>query len=541
MTTLRADEIPWSGEDLRLGDERAETTETAELDIEPVEQEIEPRFHTAAPETRHVRRAQQRAERMARTHLVTSTRAVDEPLILDPSDPLPSARLFVERSHEIDGIVALRHQSGMFYAYDPKLSAYRDADETSVRADLYSFLEDAQRWTEPKRDRPPTLVPFQPTKSKIENVLDALRAVYNLPASCAAPCWLQDSPGLDPLEIVACRNGLLHIPTRQLLPATPHFFTLNGLDFAYDPDATHPKHWFRFLDDLWPDDLESREALQEWIGYLLTMQTRFQKIGMLVGQKRSGKGTIGRVIRRLLGDQNVCGPALSNMAEQFGLSVLIGKSAAIIADARISGRTDTAVITERLLSISGEDTLSVPRKYLPDWTGKLSSRFLLLTNELPKIEDASGALASRFVVLRLTNSFYGREDHQLFDRFIPELPGILTWALEGWDRLYARGRFLQPQTSADLIQQFEDLGSPIGAFIRDQCDVGHGSQVMHQRLFDAWKAWCQENGRDKPGTVQTFGRNLRAALPWLGETFPRVLGKRMRYYQGIRLQDGGDA
>jgi putative DNA primase/helicase len=322
-----------------------------------------------------------------------------------------------------------------------------------------------------------------------------------------------------------------------LLAPTPAFFTLHGLDFAVDPDAPPPVHWFRFLDDLWPDDPASRDTLQEWIGYCLTPRTHLQKIFLIVGPKRSGKGTIGRVMRRLLGERHVSGPTLANISEQFGLSILIGKSVAIIADARISGRTDTAVLTERLLSISGEDTLSIPRKFLPDWTGKLPTRFLLMTNELPRIEDASGALASRFLVLTLHESFYGREDHRLLDRFLPELPGILNWALEGWDRLYARGRFVQPSSAAALVHEFEDLGSPIGAFVREYCEVGQGNDVPTDRLFQAWKAWCAENGRERPGTVQTFGRNLRAVLPSLGETQPRVLGTRVRYYDGIRLRD----
>jgi putative DNA primase/helicase len=164
---------------------------------------------------------------------------------------------------------------------------------------------------------------------------------------------------------------------------------------------------------------------------------------------------------------------------------------------------------------------------------------MLLTNELPRIEDASGALASRFVILALHDSFLGREDHTLLDRLVPELPAILNWALTGRDRLYSRGRFLQPSTATNLIQQFEDLGSPIRAFIRERCDVGQGHEVMAQRLFEVWKGWCHENGRDKPGTIQTFGRNLRAASPWLGETFPRELGRRVRYYQGLRI--GGDS
>lgn len=355
-----------------------------------------------------------------------------------------------------------------------------------------------------------------------------------------SPCWLDDDPSLDPRDILPCRNGLLHIPTRQLRPPSAAFFTLQGLDFTYDHDAPRADAWLQFLADLWPDDLESQSALQEWMGYLLTPRTDFQKIGMLVGPKRSGKGTIGRVSRLLLGDRHVCGPTLANMSEQFGLSVLLNKSVAIISDARLSGRSDTAVIAERLLSISGEDTLSIPRKFLPDWNGKLATRFWLMTNELPRIEDASGALASRFLVLRLTRSFYGCEDHALLGRFVPELPSILNWALEGFDRLYARGRFVQPQSSDELIQEFEDLGSPIGAFLRERCEVGKGFEVPKDRLFQSWKGWCAESGRDHAGSIQVFGRNLRAAVPWLAESRPHVLGARVRYFEGIRLKDGDE-
>lgn len=465
----------------------------------------------------------------------------DEPVVLDPGDPLPSARALVARSHADGEQLSLRHQAGVFYAHQRDVSAYRELDELAMRAEVYAFLEPAKARSESKGL--PALVPFKPTKPKVENVLDALRAVCNLPAARTAPCWLDDDPSLDPFDILPGPHGLLHIPTRRVYPATPAFFTLQGLDFAYEPAAPLPARWLNFLADLWPDDPASRDTLQEWLGYLLTPRTHLQKILMLVGPKRSGKGTIGRVARRLLGDRHVCSPTLANLGEPFGRHVLVGKSVAIIADARISGRTDAAVVAETLLSISGEDLQTIPRKYLPDWNGKLPTRFLVMTNELPHIEDASGALASRFIVLTLSRSFYGQEDHQLYDRFLPELPGILNWALEGWDRLYQRGRFLQPSSATDLIQEFEDLGSPIGAFIRERCDVGAGYSIPKDRLFQAWKAWCAENGRDRPGTVQTFGRNLRAALPWLGETQPRVLGSRVRFCEGIRLksESEGDA
>lgn len=454
------------------------------------------------------------------------------PLLLDPADPLPSARAFTAESYMVSRILALRHHAGIFHAFDG--AAYRERDDDAVRAELYAFLERAERQSNKG------VVPFQPTRAKVDNVHDALRAVCNLPAASAPPCWLSADPGIDPFDLIPCRNGLLRADTRMLLPSTPAFFTLNSIDFAYDAAAPPPTCWMEHLNSLWPDDPESPRLLQEWFGYSLTPDTRFQKMLLLVGPPRSSKGVIARVQRRLIGERNACGPTLASLAENFGLATLIGKSLAIIADARISGRTDTAIIAERLLSISGEDALSIARKFLPDWTGKLNARFMLLTNELPRVDDASGALASRFVVLVLKQSWLGKEDHGLLERFVPELPGILNWALDGRDRLYARGRFTQPESSATVIREFEDLGSPIGAFLRDRCEVGPGHEVMAQRLFESWKAWCRDNGRDNPGTVQTFGRNLRAALPWMGQSFPRVVGKRVQYYEGLRLQEGGE-
>jgi putative DNA primase/helicase len=277
--------------------------------------------------------------------------------------------------------------------------------------------------------------------------------------------------------------------------------------------------------------------LQELFGYLLTSDTRQQKVFLLVGPKRSGKGTIARILKTLLGTVNVAGPTLSGLGMNFGLAPLIGKPLAVISDARLSGRTDHAVVAERLLSISGEDHMTIDRKHRTAWTGTLPTRFLILTNELPRIADASGALASRFIVLTLTQSFYGREDHGLTERLLTELPGILNWALDGLARLHQRGHFVQPASSAEAIEELEDLGSPIGAFLRERCTIGVGLSVSCQMLFDAWCAWCEAQGRKEHGTVQTFGRDLRAAVPGLKMSHPRdkETGEPVRTYNGMML------
>src|SRR5262249_22423601 len=151
----------------------------------------------------------------------------------------------------------------------------------------------------------------------------------------------------------------------------------------------------------WPGDPEAVALLQQWFGYCLAPDTSQQKILLVVGPKRSGKGTLARVLRRLVGEANAAGPTLAGLATNFGLQALLGRTVAVVSDARLSGRTDAAVVTERLLSISGEDAVTIDRKYLSHVTTRLAVRFVILTNELPRLADSSGALVGRLLVLRL--------------------------------------------------------------------------------------------------------------------------------------------
>jgi putative DNA primase/helicase len=115
------------------------------------------------------------------------------------------------------------------------------------------------------------------------------------------------------------------------------------------------------------------------------------------------------------------------------------------------------------------------------------------------------------------------------------LPGILLWALQGWHHLRKRGRFVQPAGVEDAIGDLEDLFSPVGAFVRDFCVVGKGSSVEAGELFAAWREYCQSIGRTNMGTIQTFARDLRAVVPGLRVSQPRMAGGRMRWYEGVAL------
>jgi len=87
------------------------------------------------------------------------------------------------------------------------------------------------------------------------------------------PAWLGGTQPVAANEIVSCGNGLLHVGTRKLYAHTPQYFGTVAVPFDYDPAAPVPEKWLNFLSELWPDDQDSADALQEFFGWVLSGRT----------------------------------------------------------------------------------------------------------------------------------------------------------------------------------------------------------------------------------------------------------------------------
>ena len=454
-------------------------------------------------------------------------------LILSPKRTLPTAEAFLSEFHLHPGGRTLHSYAGMLLSWC--FNRFVELEEESIRKQLQRWLHNALRYSVNKRTGKMIILPFESNPATVKAAMETIRNLAHLPAATVSPSWLREQATDPPaIEILPCRSFLLHLPTESRIAPTPNFFCLNALEFDPDPNAAPPAMWFAFLHQLFDGDCESLDLLQEWFGYCLTGDTSQQKMLFMVGPRRSGKGTIARILAQIVGGKNVCGPTTSNLAGAFGLQPLIGKTLAIVSDARFSGE-NIATVVERLLCISGEDTLTVDRKYLTSVTMKLSTRFMFLSNELPRLNDASGALASRFMILRLTESFFGKEDIALTNKLLAERPGILNWGIEGLRRLRERGHFVMPSSAVQAATDLEELSSPISAFLRQECVVGAGHRVWVDDLYDAWCRWCEREGRHKITAKPTFGRDLSAAQA----NVVRRRGVDDRpFYEGIGLKDG---
>lgn len=454
-----------------------------------------------------------------------------------PGAPLDVARKLYASYRTAEGLRTLVAWRGGWQRW--QRTHWAELDTAKLRAEVYHVLGGVD-YMRPVREKGVIVdyerTPWDPNKRKVADVLETMSAVGHLSADIDPPTWIEhhevDSPAV---QMIACRNGVLDMSTRELTGHTPALFNAVSVPFDYQPDAAEPTAWLEFLTSVWPDDTKSIALLQEYFGYVLSGRTDMQKLLLLIGPTRSGKGTIARLLADLVGRGHVAGPTLSSLGTNFGLAPLLGKPLAIIADARL-GNSPAHTVVERLLSITGEDLLTVDRKFREPWSGRLPTRLVVLSNELPRFRDSSAAIAGRMLVVQMHHSFLGREDRTLDQRLTVELPGILNWALEGLDRLTRTGRFTVPASSEDATKLMMDLASPVSAFVRECCIREPNASVARDVLYDAWKRWAEDNGH-MGGAKSTFGRDLRAVVPDIRDTQPRSDdGSRVRHYERIRLR-----
>jgi len=107
------------------------------------------------------------------------------------------------------------------------------------------------------------------------------------------------------------------------------------LSFAYKADAHIPERWFSVSQELWPDERDVVEMLQEIFRIRAdTRPRRSRELFMLVGPARRGRVPSPPRIDASSRKHNTLCADIKEHERDCGLEPLIGKQLAIISDFR---------------------------------------------------------------------------------------------------------------------------------------------------------------------------------------------------------------
>jgi len=326
---------------------------------------------------------------------------------------------------------------------------------------------------------------------------------------------------------------VLDVEERTAYYHDPRLFATMRISHDYYPNAACPL-WIETLGEIFPRqsvDDHRIEVLQEYIGYtLMPWDHSQQKFMIMHGGGANGKSTILRVIRHLLGSENVSEIPLNAFGKEFYLGQMKGKYANIADDMPRMEKVHEGLLKQL---VSGEPTL-VNRKNKDMITMFPTAKLYFACNNLPPIADTSFGMWRRMIVLPFFESFSNRErrDPQRPERLKAEVCGIFNWALDGAIRLRGQGHFSDCAVCAQQEATYQVEANPFLQFLDECCVISAEASVVRQEFYEAYRQFCLEAGRHPKS--RTAFNNQVDDLPGVCRHRPTT-GRRCREWLGISL------
>lgn len=340
-------------------------------------------------------------------------------------------------------------------------------------------------------------------------------------------------------NILVLGNGTLDLEAFSLREHRPTDYATVGVLYNYDPGANCPS-WMRYINTEWFDSGRKvclynhtvgddvRAFLQEFAGYSLTQDTKYEIALWLVSPMGRGKSTFQAGLQAMLGPR--CGElSLRAMNNQFGLDNMPGKTL-MMASEQPSGYMECLDIFNKM--VSGEP-IRIEKKFKDSFEIRPIVKLCWAMNDAPRIAEPNNGIWRRIQIVEQPEMPDDLKDADLKDAILLEGPGILNWALEGLKRLRARNRWRQddiPSSIKRAVSDFKALSDIPGTFIDEECTRSIGALVGRQKLYNRYSEWCQQNGH-KPKARRFVAQDWRRL--GLIETSSR--GK--DYWRGIILKD----
>ena len=340
---------------------------------------------------------------------------------------------------------------------------------------------------------------------------------------------------------INCKNGVLNIYTGEFKPHSPEFFFTWKINAEYDPEAKG-EYVERFLSTVVPPD--KRELLEEIIAYCLMPGQPYKKFFVLLGPTDSGKSTFIHLLEQFLGKDNVANLALQEIENgRFALAELVGKLANCFADLPAKKLSECP----RIKAITGEDTLTIEKKFQKPYFAKIDAKLIFSANRLPEV-DETDAFWNRAVIIQFPYRFKKDEEfkHKLTQP--SELSALLNIALRALKRLQEK-RF-EDEDASETVRLWRIASDPLAVFVDECIDVivSEDEEIFPADVyefkgdvFDAFKVFCAQNGVETPIRdfhifCRAFTQTFRDKGIQLKEGRKERDGKQLKIWYGICLK-----
>ncbi len=231
-------------------------------------------------------------------------------------------------------------------------------------------------------------------------------------------------------KYIALKNCLINTETLETKEFTKDEFVTFQVPYNWNPKAKS-ELFEEKLNEIFLDD-EKRELFLQIVGYCFTPKNNHHKLFFITGDGANGKSTLMALIKAIF-HESTASVGLHQFGNEFGLQPLLGKRINILSDI-----PKMTIDTSFIKAVTGEDSITVNRKYKEPVTRVLGCKIIGTGNQLPQVNDDSYSFWRRIIHLELKNTFKeGQKDIKLKEKLINDTEGM-EWFIYESIKAYKR-------------------------------------------------------------------------------------------------------
>lgn len=346
-------------------------------------------------------------------------------------------------------------------------------------------------------------------------------------------------------------NGILDINTKELLEYSPKYKFFNKLPLRYDPTKSCEKIDTFFNSIVGPKDTKK---LYQVFGWCLYRKYQPQQFMIFQGNGGNGKGVTLRLLHKFLGDNNCTNLSPQSMQSSPFLKVgLWNKMANLCGEMP----QDKDLQSEFLKAITGEDTITVDRKFLSAVTFVSYAKIIINANTLPEITDNSVAFWRRFAYIKFPYSFKSKAEmsmltpeefmtglHKeeilgLVDTLVDEeeLSGLLNKSIESLKELLDAGSFNSITNVEEKQKIWLNNANNFSEFISEHLILDANSYITRNDVKTEYIAFCSKHKLSIVNDKRIF-KAFNDTGAWIHKNKLLLAdGGRMDCWMGIKFKD----
>lgn len=300
-------------------------------------------------------------------------------------------------------------------------------------------------------------------------------------------------------HLIAVKNGVFNKKTKKLENFDPKYVFFSKLSVEYNETIVLPlitandgSKWNveEWLNELANNDKEVFELFWQVISDAIQGNfSRGKAIFFFSQSGNNGKGTIGQLIKNILGNGNYSSLSIDDFRQPFLKAQLVNVIANISDENSVDQYIDS--VRDFKASITGDDII-INGKFEKPYPFQFHGANIQMLNGLPKTRDKSESFYRRIILVPFLKSFQNNGERKEIKNDYINRTDVLEYVLKK-ALLMDFDEFVTPKVSLKLMDDYREINNSVLEFWKEMETELTWDFVPRNFLYDLYKGWFHQN------------------------------------------------